>query len=291
MVVSGGKEYLEMIDVVDMSFDKAAAQLEAKGFIVEEPEYEYSDSVASGNVISSSPVAGDPILPGDSVHLVVSQGVQVKTVRVPSVIGQSLEGARVTLTSHGLTIAGVTEVTNDRPQGQVIYQSVAANTEVEEGTSVTLQVSKGPEQAEEPEVKTETTVVPTITGQSLENARSLLADANLRVASVTEVDSDAPAGQVVYQSLPAGTSVEENTGVSLQVSKGRPRWRPTSRERSPSYDRGRHPQGPQRLLLRPVRGGPDHLPGQGEVPPQKADPPGGGPGGGHRPARRQRLPG
>ncbi len=220
VVVSGGKEYLEMIDVVDMSFDKAAAQLEAKGFIVEEPEYEYSDSVASGNVISSAPVAGDPILPGDSVHLVVSQGVQVKTVRVPSVIGQSLEGARVTLTSHGLTIAGVTEVTNDRPQGQVIYQSVAANTEVEEGTSVTLQVSKGPEQAEEPEVKVETTVVPTVTGQSLENARSLLADADLRVASVTEVDSDAPAGQVVYQSLPAGTSVEEDTGISLQVSKG-----------------------------------------------------------------------
>ena len=220
VVVSGGKEYLEMIDVVDMSFDKAAAQLEAKGFIVEEPEYEYSDSVASGNVISSAPVAGEPILPGDSVHLVVSQGVQVKTVRVPSVIGQSLEGARVTLTSHGLTIAGVTEVTNDRPQGQVIYQSVAANTEVEEGTSVTLQVSKGPEQAEEPEVKVETTVVPTVTGQSLENARSLLADANLRVASVTEVDSEAPAGQVVYQSLPAGTSVEEDTGVSLQVSKG-----------------------------------------------------------------------
>ena len=40
------------------------------------------------------------------------------------------------------------------------------------------------------------------------------------MASVTEVDSDAPAGQVVYQSLPAGTSVEEDTGISLQVSKG-----------------------------------------------------------------------
>ena len=220
VVVSGGKEYLEMIDVIDMSFDKAAAQLETKGFIVEEPEYEYSDSVSSGNVISSSPMAGEPILPGDSVHLVVSLGVEVKTVRVPSVTGQSLEGARVTLTSHGLTIVGVTEVTNDRPQGQVIYQSIAANTEVEEGTSLTLQVSKGPEKEEEPEIKVATTVVPTVTGQTLENARNLLADADLRIASVTEVDSDAPAGQVVYQSIPAGTSVEEDTGISIQVSKG-----------------------------------------------------------------------
>ena len=218
VVVSGGQEYLEMIDVTDMSYDKAAAQLESMGLVVEEPEYEYSDDVAEGNVISASPVAGEPILPGDSVHLVVSLGVEVKMVRVPNVTGNTLESARVTLTSQGLTIAGITEVTNDRPQGQVIYQSIPANTEVEEGTSLTLQVSKGPEKQEEPQ--TEKTVVPTVTGQSLESARSLLSGAELHVSSVSEVESDAPAGQVVYQSIPAGTSVDEGTGVSLQVSKG-----------------------------------------------------------------------
>ena len=88
----------------------------------------------------------------------------------------------------------------------------------EEGTSLTLQVSKGPEKQEEPQ--TEKTVVPTVTGQSLESARSLLSGAELHVSSVSEVESDAPAGQVVYQSIPAGTSVDEGTGVSLQVSKG-----------------------------------------------------------------------
>ena len=218
VVVSGGQEYLTMIDVTDMSYDKAAAQLEGMGLVVEEPEYEYSDDVAEGNVISSAPQADSPILPGDSVHLVVSQGVEIKTVRVPNVTGNTLESARVTLTSQGLTIAGITEVTNDRPEGQVIYQSIPANTEVEEGTSLTLQVSKGPEKEEEPQV--EKTVVPTLTGQTLDNARSLISGSELRVASITEVDSDAPAGQVVYQSIPAGTSVDQGTGISLQVSKG-----------------------------------------------------------------------
>ena len=167
-------------------------------------------------MISTAPVAGAPILPGDSVHLVVSQGEEVKMVRVPNVTGQSLESARVTLTSQGLTIAGVTEVTNDREKGQVIYQSIAANTEVEEGTSLTLQVSKGP--AQEPDVQK--AVVPTVTGQPIETARNLLLDSDLKIGSVNEVDSDAPAGQVVYQSIPAGTEVEEGTAVSLQVSKG-----------------------------------------------------------------------
>ena len=216
VVVSGGQEYLDMIDVTDMSYEKAAAQLENMGFIVEEPEYEYSEDVAEGNVISSSPAAGSPILPGDSVHLVVSQGEEVKMVRVPNVTGQSLESARVALTSQGLSISGITEVTNERDQGTVIYQSIAANTEVEEGTSLTLQVSKGPEK--EPDVQK--VVVPTVTGQPIDTARNLLLDSELRIGSVTEVDSEAPAGQVVYQSIPAGTSVEEGTAVSLQVSKG-----------------------------------------------------------------------
>lgn len=215
VVVSGGQEYLEMIDVLDMSYEKAVAQLEGMGLVVEEPETENSDTIAEGNVISSSPEAGAPVLPGDSVHLVISLGEEIKTVRMPNVTGQTLESARVTLTSQGLTIAGVTEVTNDRPQGQVIFQSIPEGTEVEEGTSLTLQVSKGPA---EPEVQN--VVVPTVTGQTLDRARSLLSGADLRIASVNEVDSDAPAGQVVYQSIPAGTSVEEGTSISLQVSRG-----------------------------------------------------------------------
>ena len=224
VVVSGGQEYLDMIDVTDMSYEKAAAQLEAMGLVVEEPEYEYSEDVAEGNVISSAPVVGSPVLPGDSIHLVVSQGVEIKTVRVPNVTGSTLEGARVTLTSQGLAIAGVTEVDSQKPQGQVVYQSIPANTEVEEGTSLTLQVSKGPEEVKEPEKteepKVQTVVVPTVTGQTLETARTMLTGIDLRIANVSEVDSDAPAGQVVYQSIPAGTSVDQGSSISLQVSKG-----------------------------------------------------------------------
>lgn len=215
VVVSGGQEYLDMIDVVDMSYEKAVSLLEDMGLQVEEPEYESSDDVAEGNVISSSPSKGTPMLPGDTVHLVVSQGKEVNTVRVPTLTGQSLESARVTLTSQGLTISGITEVTSDKPQGQVIYQSIPAGTLVEEGTSLTLQVSKGPETTEPVPV-----IVPTLTGQSLEAARNMLTGVDLRIANVTEVDSDAPAGQVVYQSIPANTQVDEGTSISLQVSRG-----------------------------------------------------------------------
>ena len=42
----------------------------------------------------------------------------------------------------------MTEVNSDKPVGQVVYQSIAPNTEVEEGTGIVLQVSKGPEKQE-----------------------------------------------------------------------------------------------------------------------------------------------
>ncbi len=220
VVVSGGKETVEMPDVVDMSYEKALAQIQEKGLQTDEPEYQYSEEVAAGNVLASVPEPGTEVLPGDTVHLVVSQGVETKMVRVPTLTGQSLESARVTLTSLGLTISGVTEIYNDQAKGQVIYQSVPAGTEVEEGTSLTLQVSKGPEPVEEETPQVRMVVVPTLTGQSLESARAMLEGVDLRIANVMSVDSNEPEGQVIYQSIPANTEVEEGSSIALQVSKG-----------------------------------------------------------------------
>ena len=69
----------------------------------------------------------------------------MKKVAVPTLTGISLDNARSIAHSAGLNIGNVSEVNSDKPAGQVIYQSVAPNTQVDEGTSITLQVSKGPE--------------------------------------------------------------------------------------------------------------------------------------------------
>ena len=145
VVVSSGQETIEMIDVVGDDYDVAVSRLQQMDLKVDTATKQASDTVEEGKVISSNPVKRAKVSPGDRVQLVISTGPDVKKVAVPTLTGISLDNARSIAHSAGLNIGNVSEVNSDKPAGQVIYQSVAPNTQVDEGTSITLQVSKGPE--------------------------------------------------------------------------------------------------------------------------------------------------
>ena len=145
VVVSSGQETIEMINVVGDDYDVAVSRLQQMDLTVDTATKQASDTVEEGKVISSNPVKGAKVSPGDRVQLVITTGPDVKKVAVPTLTGISLDNARSIAHSTGLNIGNVSEVNSDKPAGQVIYQSVAPNTQVDEGTSITLQVSKGPE--------------------------------------------------------------------------------------------------------------------------------------------------
>ena len=145
VTVSGGQEAIEMIDVTNYTYEEAVKALQALGLKVASPEYEFSEDVEKDWVISYTPPEGTELFPGDKVHLVISKGPEEMPVVVPSVTGQSLEKAKKMLEDLGLTVAGTEEVAGEQPAGTVVYQSIAPNTEVTEGTAITLHYSKGPE--------------------------------------------------------------------------------------------------------------------------------------------------
>ena len=137
-----------MIDVVGDTYETAVTRLQQMDLKVDTPTREHSDDVEEGKVISSDPPEGAQVHPGDTVKLVISDGPETKTVTVPTLTGTTLDNARQIAAGAGLTISNVTEVNSNYPAGQVIYQSVAPNTEVEEGTGIVLQVSLGPAKTE-----------------------------------------------------------------------------------------------------------------------------------------------
>ena len=145
VVVSSGKETVKMINVVGDTYETAVARLQQLDLKVDTPIKEPSDTVKENEVISSDPVEGVELSPGDTVRLVISTGPETKTVVVPTLTGTTLENARTIAAGAGLKIGSATNVASDQPAGQVVYQSVAPGTEVKEGTSIVLQVSKGPE--------------------------------------------------------------------------------------------------------------------------------------------------
>lgn len=106
--------------------------------------YEYSDSVDAGKVVSQTPAGGSSVDSGTTVTIVVSQGQ--KSVNVPSVLGDTKDAASSKLTGEGLKVAVKEAYSDSVAAGKVISQSIASGKTVPAGTTVTITVSLGPEE-------------------------------------------------------------------------------------------------------------------------------------------------
>ena len=120
----------------------ASSTLSAAGFKVSKT-YKYDDSVDAGKVVSQSPRGGNA-QEGSTVTIVISQGKKSSTV--PPVQGHSKKDAQAALQKAGLKVAVKEEYSDSVKAGQVISQSVASGKIVPADTTVTITVSKGPEE-------------------------------------------------------------------------------------------------------------------------------------------------
>ena len=135
---------VRMPNVVNWDQRQALNELQDELGLVVKQEQEYNDSVTAGYVIRQSHIEGTILKPGDTVTIVISLGPDVEKVTVPSVEGMTLENARETLETFGLTPGSVTEIYSETVEpGRVVLQSVKASSEVPAGTVVNLQVSMG----------------------------------------------------------------------------------------------------------------------------------------------------
>ena len=137
LVVSKGKEPATIPDVTGLSEDEAKKALEDAGLKKGKVSKGYSDSVAKGNVISSSPIAGaSGYYKGDSVDLTISKGPE--KVTVPDVTGKSQDEATKTLEEAGLKVK-----VNKRlggPFGTVRSTDPAPGSSVKPDSKVTINI-------------------------------------------------------------------------------------------------------------------------------------------------------
>jgi len=131
-------------------------------------------------------------------------------VKVPNVVGRQAATAAQILQDDGFEVQQTNIESDDTPRGEVAGQNPRAGQLADEGSTVTINVSAGPGQVS----------VPTVAGQSRDEAEAALREAGLDV-TVEEVFSDTvDKGQVVDTSPAAGTLVERGTSVTMRVSKG-----------------------------------------------------------------------
>ena len=121
---------------------KEAQTLLRKDYLYLIPEYEYSDTVPNGMIISQQTAEGEALPQKTNISVVVSMGIE--KVQMPVVELSMAEEARQTLEAIGLAVSVQEEYSDNNEPGKVISQSVAKDEMVEKGTTITLIVSKGP---------------------------------------------------------------------------------------------------------------------------------------------------
>jgi serine/threonine-protein kinase len=187
----------------------------------------FSTDVASGQVVSTDPVAGRKVKKNGTVVLSVSKGPQLITV--PNVAGQSADAASGAITAVGLKVGDSTQkYSSTVAQGQVISTAPDIGSKLAPGRAVDLVVSKGAQ----PEI------VPNLVGQNIDDAVSALKGVKLKAQKTptpytpggpqpnTVTNQDAGAGSTVnagtlvtltYVQLPAGWGiVPDETGKSFE---------------------------------------------------------------------------
>ena len=131
---------------------------------------------------------------------------------MPETTGRTLTDVQADLDALGLHTQVEEEFSDDVDTGSVTRSDPEGGSSVHKRAEVQLYVSKGVD------MKT----VPELTGKSQDEAQRSLTEAGLAVGAVTDAYSeDVPQGQVISQSVAAGTSLAHDSAVDIVLSKGR----------------------------------------------------------------------
>lgn len=146
-----------MANFVDIDVAQAESVLKGQGFTVlirKEVSYVYEP----GQVTRTEPVADTELTEGQTVYLYVSTGKDVVEETMPNVVGMNVELAKTLLDQLGFTNLRVEPVESSKPAGEVVYQSVEKDKDVDVTTEIIIHYSNKPgetEATEETEAPTE----------------------------------------------------------------------------------------------------------------------------------------
>ena len=140
VVVSEGAPKVEVPDVTEKSRAKAEDDPDGQGL----QGQDRGDRVrrGPGHGARAGPQGRHPGREGLEVTLTVAKQSKVN---VPPVVGQQFDAAKSQLETLGFTVARV-DVDSDQPAGRSSSRTPAGNSKAAKGATVTLQVSKGPQQ-------------------------------------------------------------------------------------------------------------------------------------------------
>ena len=205
----GFARYEQAPGVLGLDQTSAIARLDEAGLKGDVGDPAYSETVAAGLVLASDPEAGERVLDGGTVTLVLSLGPE--RYDVPQLRGLTEDQAQDALTQTKLGFGDTVERFSETvAPGVVLRSDPPAGTTLKPDAAVDLVVSKGRKPIE----------IRDWTGRSADKAIAALEGQQLDVSVTAEEFSDTvPAGDVISQTPTAGPLFRGDP-VQLVVSKG-----------------------------------------------------------------------
>ncbi len=177
-------------------------------------EYTANSTYEDGVVCRQNPVAGQKVEKNADGKVEVTLYVvkTIKNVPVPDVTGLDYDVAKDTLEQAGFIVDMLPQLSTLVEFGKVIRTNPEANTEITEGSKITIYYASDEELVE----------VPDITPWDSDTAKDILSSLNLVLDENFEiVDSNEPEGDIVEQEPAAGQKVIPGTKVKIKVSSGK----------------------------------------------------------------------
>jgi eukaryotic-like serine/threonine-protein kinase len=205
--VSSGPGEVTVPNLLTLTEDQAEAALEEVGLVLGRVRHENSES-PEGTVIEQNPGSGEMANEGEEVNIILSRGIA--TTEVPDVVGLSEADAVDAIQGANLS-EEVVEEPSEEEEGIVIAQEPGGGTELEEGDTVRIVVSTGPEFE-----------MPDVEGENADEAEQFLEDEfGLNVTQEgTEEPCPQEPGTVCSQDPEPGEMVEPGDNVVLFVQEG-----------------------------------------------------------------------
>ena len=150
ITISMGQEppLIELVDFAGVDAGEAIALLKSQGFNPlkrKEPSYVQE----AGLVTRTDPAAKTQLPAGQTVYVYVSTGPEIVERPVPNVVGLEISRAKELMEQQGFKNVRYEQVESQKPENEVIYQSVGKNKEVDVTSEIIVHYSLGPQNVEE----------------------------------------------------------------------------------------------------------------------------------------------
>ncbi len=204
----GVGRYTTTPDLSGLTYNQAIERAEDAGLSVDKVAEQYSETVPAGRILSTDPAVGDRIPDGGTVEVVVSKGEE--RYEIPPVLGHTLDEATQMLRARHLEVGEVTYKHNGEYEKDTVSDtSIRPGTEIQAGTAIDLEISKGPVPVQ----------IFDFTGKWVGEAKRGLTDLGFEVEVVREHSEDIAPNRVMSQDPSEGIGHKGDT-ITLTVSDG-----------------------------------------------------------------------